>query len=128
MTIDMRVKIHALFLDLTKLRQRKHLESAGIGKDRSVPVHKFVKTSQLLYHLVARAHMKMISIGQFYLCTDLMKIHSGNCTFNCCNCSYIHKNRSLDRSVDRLKLAPFRSSFCCDQFIFCHFISLLKTF
>ena len=87
-----------------------------------------MKTSQLLYHLVARAHMKMIGIGQLYLCTDLMKIHSGNCTFNCCNCSYIHKNRSLDRSVDRLKLAPFRSSFCCDQFIFCHFISLLKTF
>ena len=63
MTIDMRVKIHTLFLDLTQLCQRKHLESAGICKDRPVPVHKFMKTSKLLHHLVTRTHMKMIGIG-----------------------------------------------------------------
>ena len=61
--INMRVKIHTLFLDLTQLCQGKHLKSAGIGKNRSVPVHKFMKTSKLFYHLVTRTHMKMIGIG-----------------------------------------------------------------
>ena len=126
MTINMRVEINSLFLDLAQLRQGEHLESAGIGKDRSVPVHKLVKSPKLFHDFVSGAHMKMIRVGQLYLRTDLMKIYRGHSSLNCSNCSYIHENRSLNRSMNSLEFSSFRSSFCCNQFIFCHFISLLK--
>ena len=41
--VDMRLEAHALFGDLAQLRQRHHLEAAGIGEDRPLPAHEFVQ-------------------------------------------------------------------------------------
>ena len=44
--VDMRAEAHAFFRDLAQLRQRHHLEAAGIGEDRAVPRHEFVQAAQ----------------------------------------------------------------------------------
>ena len=41
------LKVHSLLTDVAQLRQRKDLEAAAVGEDRSVPTHKFVQAAQL---------------------------------------------------------------------------------
>ena len=120
MSVNMRLEVNALLLDLAKLGKGKHLESAGICQDRFVPYHKLVKPAKLFYHFIARAHMKMIGIGKLYLSPNLMKIHGGHCAFDCTDGSYIHKYRGLYCAVDRMKLCPFCTPLCFQQLIFCH--------
>ena len=66
----MRVEIDALLLDLAEPSQGEHLKSAGIRKNRTIPVHEFVEASHLFYNFITRTHMEMVGIGQFYLCAD----------------------------------------------------------
>ena len=56
MTIDVGVEVDALFLDLSESGEGKYLKSAGIGEDRTIPVHKPVETAELLDQLVAGIH------------------------------------------------------------------------
>ena len=59
MSVNVRTEIYAFFLDFSKTGQGKHLKSARIRKNRSVPDHKFVKSAKLFYNFISGAHMKM---------------------------------------------------------------------
>ena len=54
---------YALFLDLPESRKGKHLKSAGIRKNRTIPCHKLMQTSDFLDQFIAGAHMQMVSVG-----------------------------------------------------------------
>ena len=73
-TVHMAVECDAFFRDLPQLRQRKNLESAAVGQDRSVPGHEFVQAAQVADQLVARTHVQMIRIGQLDLTADRLQI------------------------------------------------------
>ena len=101
--------MYAFFFDLAEFCKGKHLESAGVRQDRTLPVHKLVKSSKLLHNLVTRTYMEMISIGKLHLCSDLIKILRRNSSLDCPDRTHIHKHRSLDRTMHSLKLSPLRT-------------------
>ena len=74
MPVYMRVKINAFFFNLAQLGQGKHLKSAGIRENRSVPAHEFVKSAKFFDQLIPCAHMEMVGVGQFHLSADLPKV------------------------------------------------------
>ena len=116
-SVNMGIEVYTLFLNLSESGKRKHLESTGISKDRLVPGHKLVQPAKLFHYLISRTHMQMISIRQFHLCSDFFKICGRNSPFNRCNCSYIHKYRSLDHSVYGMEAAALGATVPFYQFI-----------
>ena len=67
----MGAKLYALFPNLPAgLCQTVDLKSAGIRKNRFVPIHETVQTAQFFDGLVPGTNMKMIGIGEFHLCSD----------------------------------------------------------
>ena len=72
MAIDMRLEVNSFFLNLSHSGKRKYLKTAGICQNRAVPIHKFMQTAKLLDQLISRSYMKMIRIGQLYLCMDFL--------------------------------------------------------
>ena len=123
MSVNVRAEIYALLFDFSKSGQGKYLESTGICKYRSVPDHEFVKTAKLLYNFISGAHVKVICVRKLHLRSNIVKVHCGNCSLNRPDGSHIHKNRSLNRSMYCMEFRPFCSSFCFQDFIFCHLFS-----
>ena len=66
-TVNMRVKVHALFFDFTQLGQRKYLKSTAVCKNRLVPVHELVKSTHFVYNVIARSDVQMIGIAKLHL-------------------------------------------------------------
>ena len=101
--------MYAFFFDLAEFCKGKDLESAGVRQNRTLPVHKLMKSSKLLHDLVTRTYMEMISIGKLHLCSDLIKILRRNSSLDRPDRTHIHKHRSLDRTMHSLKLSPLRT-------------------
>ncbi len=59
-----RGKGHALLGDLAAMRQRKHLEPAGIGQDGAIPARKPVQPAVIADHLQAGAQIQMEGVAQ----------------------------------------------------------------
>ena len=57
MAVNMRGEINTLLLDLSQRSQRKHLESAGVRQNRTIPIHELMQTTQLADNLVTRTQM-----------------------------------------------------------------------
>ena len=102
----MRMKIHALFLDLPKPSQRKYLEPAGIREDRLIPHHELVKPSQSLHHFITGTDMQMVSIRKLHLRSDLLQVCCGYRSFDSRCSSYIHKYRGLNDPMYRMQPSP----------------------
>ena len=98
-SVYMGMEINTFLLDLAQLCQGKHLESAGISKDGTVPVHKLVQSPQLLHYLISRSHMEMIRVGKFHLGFDLVKIHRRHSSLNGGGCTHIHEHRGFNSPV-----------------------------
>src|SRR5699024_2212534 len=111
----------------SELCQRKNLESTGIRKNRAVPVHKLMQSSELLHYLVSRSYMKMIGIGKFHLGLYLMEVHGRYCSLNSGSCSHIHKDRSFNCSVYGFHPGSFSPSFL-SQYCIHKFFPLLTLF
>ena len=60
----MRTEQRALLGDLAQLRQRHHLEAAGIRQDRSIPVHEFMQAAQPRDSLGAGPQHQVVGIAQ----------------------------------------------------------------
>ena len=118
MTIDVGVEVDALFLDLSESGEGKYLKSAGIGEDRTIPVHKPVEAAELLDQLVAGPDMKMVGVGKLHLCPDPTKVIGGHSALDRGDSSYIHEYRRVDRAVDCLYVSPFGTSVFCQNLIF----------
>ena len=99
MTIDMGVEVHAFFFDLSESGEGKYLKAAGIGEDRTVPVHKPVEPAELFNQLVAGPDMKMVGVGKLHLCPDPAKVIGGHSALDRGDSSYIHEYRRMDYVV-----------------------------
>ena len=62
--VDMAAEAHALLRDLAQLRQRHHLEAAGVGEDGLFPAHEFVQAAKARDALRARAQHQVISVAE----------------------------------------------------------------
>ena len=95
MTIEVRGKRHALFLDLSQSRKRKHLESAAVGQDRAVPAHEFMETAHLPHHIIAGAQMQMVGVGKLDLTAEILQIKGAHAAFDGRLRADVHKDRRL---------------------------------
>ena len=115
-SINMRSKIHALFLNFPQRGQAEYLESTGVRKDWAIPSHKLMQTAALLHQCIARTQMQMISIGQFHLAANIFQIFGTKRTLNGTLGADIHKNRSLHCTMGASKLTTSGSALCFQQF------------
>ena len=76
-TVHMRVKPHALFLDLSQTRQGKDLKPTAVGEHRSIPSHETVKAAEIADQLVTRSDMQVIGIGKDNLAPNSLEIVRG---------------------------------------------------
>ncbi|MNJ02664.1 hypothetical protein D3C73_1626970 [compost metagenome] len=63
-TVDRVAEMHTLFFDFTHRTQAEHLEAAGIGEDRTVPVHEIVQVAMQFHDLLTRAQPQVESVAQ----------------------------------------------------------------
>ena len=62
---------HALLGDLAAVRQREHLEAAGVGEDRPVPAREAVQAAVRFDHVQARAQVQMEGVAEDDLGAEL---------------------------------------------------------
>ena len=74
--VYMGIEIYAFFFDLAEFCKGKDLESAGVCQNRTLPIHKFVKSAKLLHYFVTWTHMQMICIRQFHLWSHTINLCS----------------------------------------------------
>ncbi|EKD93541.1 MAG: hypothetical protein ACD_28C00126G0001 [uncultured bacterium] len=64
LSIEDGFELHSVFIDFSCFVQGKHLESAGIRKERFVPSYPFME-SPILFHVIrARSQGEVIGIGE----------------------------------------------------------------
>jgi hypothetical protein len=111
LTVYVRCELYAFFGNLTKLRKRKHLESAAVGKYGTVPIHKLMKSTELIDKLVSGTDMKMIGIGKLNLTANFTKILGRDTALNCSASTYVHKYRCLDVAVYGMEYSAASAAF-----------------
>ena len=104
------VKIDPLLLDFAQSCQRKNLKSAGVSQDGPVPGHELMESPQLPDHLITRAHMEMIGIGQLHLGLNLLQIGCGHGSLDSPHRPHIHKHRCLNGAVNGFQNGPLGPS------------------
>ena len=114
----MTVEGNALFLDLSSgTGQGEDLESARVGQDRTIPVHKLMKTAELLDELISGTHVEMVGVAKLDLGADLPKIICRHAALDGSDRADIHEDRCFDVSMYRLHVSGFRASAGRDNFI-----------
>ena len=117
-TIDVAVEGNTLLLDLPSgTGQGEDLESAGVGQDRTIPVHKLVETTELLDELITGTHVQMIGVAELDLGADLPKIIRRHAALDGSDGTDVHEDRCFDASMHRLHVSGFRASAGRDNFI-----------
>lgn len=115
--IDVGGKGNALFRDLPQPGEGKDLKAAGVGEDRAVPVHEFVKSSQLPHHIVSGTQVEVVGVGELDLAADLLEVMGGDCALDGALRTNIHENRGLNYpAVGTGKLAAPGTAFGFDDF------------
>ena len=111
----MRAEGDALFSSiLRKLRQRHHLEAAGIGEDRMRPVHEFVQAAERRDALRARPQHQMIGVAEQDFGAGLAHRFGRQALHRRLGADR-HEGRRLHRAVRRRDLAAARRAVGCDQ-------------
>ena len=72
--VNVGVEIYSLLLYLSELSKREHLKSAAVGKYRSVPVHKLVKSAHFIYYIISRTNVKMIGVAKLHLTLEVFEV------------------------------------------------------
>ena len=120
----MRCKAHSVLGNFAKLGERKYLESTAVGKYRSVPAHKLMKTSELFDQLVTGSDMEMISIGKLHLTSDIHKVDGRHSALNGGTGANVHKYGSFNVTVNGVKNSSSGVAFCL--FKYKHYKPLLQ--
>ena len=56
-------EFYAFFGHFSACSQRKHLITAAVGKNRSVPVHKLMQSASFLHNLHSWAQIQMVGVS-----------------------------------------------------------------
>ena len=102
---------YALLADGSQLCQRKYLEAAAVGENRSIPTHKFVQAAQCFDLFITWTQVQMIGVAKLHLALQIFKIDGRDSAFDGCGSSYIHKEWCLNGAVYSFKDASSGISF-----------------
>ena len=109
--VKVRLEHRALFGDFPKLGKRHHLKPAGIGQNRTRPVHKFMQSAQSGHPLCTGTQHQMVGIAEHDLRAGFCKLFRKN-ALNCAHRADRHKGRCINNTVRRRDLsAPRRAVF-----------------
>ena len=100
-------KAHALIGELDRVVVAEHLETARVGEDGAVPVHKLVQAAQLGDGILAGTHGQVIGIGKHDLGAELLD-GLGRNTLDVCLGAHGHKDWRLDVAVRGVQHAGTR--------------------
>ena len=78
-SVDVRLELDAVFLDLAQVGQRKSLVAAAIGENRALPVHELVKAPKLANELMTGPEVEVVGVAKNDLGTQFFKIFRGDC-------------------------------------------------
>jgi hypothetical protein len=106
-----RCELYAFLTDLAELREGEYLEAAAIRQNGSVPIEKLVDAAHIADNVVTRTNVEMVGIGELDLTADLIKILCGDTALDGRGSTDVHKDGSLDRSVNGLKGTAARTAF-----------------
>ena len=98
---------HALVGELDGVVVAEHLETARVGEDRTVPVHKLVQAAQLGDSVLAGTHGQMIGIGKHDLGAELFD-GLGRNALDVCLGAHGHEDWRLDVAVRGVQHAGTR--------------------
>ena len=104
-TVQVRTKGRALLGDLGQLLQAEDLESAAIGEDGPIPVHKLVQAAETPDQLMAGPDIEMIGITEDNLGIHLGQVFRGD-GLHRAQSAHRHKYRGLKGSMFGGHLAP----------------------
>ena len=97
-TIDVVLKIDALFRDLAQLRQRENLVTAAVGQDRPIPIHEPMQSAEFSNHVEPRPNEQMIRVPENDLRLQLNQLARAD-RFHAPLRPHRHKRRRLDHAV-----------------------------
>ena len=103
-SVNVALEGHSFLLDGANARQRKHLESAAVCKNRLMPIHEVVQPARFSDQLLARAQVQVIRVAEQNLRADLFHfpgrhgLHRGRR-------AHRHINRRLNIAVGRMQHA-----------------------
>ena len=101
--------MHTLLADFAHLRQAEHLEAAGVGQYRPLPVGKIVQVSVFFDDFGARAQHQMESITQNDLRTEILQFFRGHRLHRAVG-AYRHEGRGLYRSARKIETSATRQA------------------
>ena len=91
----MRFEGNTFFLDLARVGQRKDLETARIGQDRSVIIHEGMNAAGLFQGFRTRSEPEVIGIAQNDRSVKIFDVVRGQKLDRCLGPDR-HENRSID--------------------------------
>ena len=116
MAVEVRGEGDAFLLDLAQSRKGEHLEAAGVRQDRAVPVHELMQSAHLAYHVVTRAEMEMVGVGQLDLTAELLEVQRAHAALDRRLRADVHENRRLHlAAVGALEFAAPGLAFVFDD-------------
>ena len=62
--VQVRPEGHAVIVDDAQIAERHHLEAAGVGEDRAIPVHEPVQAAEALDPLVSGAQVQVVRVRE----------------------------------------------------------------
>jgi hypothetical protein len=65
--VDVALELDAVLVHGAQRGEREHLEAAGVGEDRPVPLHELVQSAELAHEVVAGTQMQVIRVGEDHL-------------------------------------------------------------
>ena len=102
-----RLEREPIFIELQRIGERKNLEPAAIGEDRTGIVHERMKPARLFDKIRTRPKRKMVRVRQDDLRADLMERLGANALYRC-TCSNGHEQRRFHDAMRCFEAARTR--------------------
>ena len=100
--VDGRAELHALLGDLAQRFEAEHLEAAGVGEDRTAPVHEAVQPAVRAHDLVARPQHQVKGVAEHDVGAEALELF-GRHRLDRAVGAHGHEGRRLDHAVRELR-------------------------
>ena len=107
-SVDMRSKRRSILSDLPQITKAKHLKSAAVREDRTVPMHKAMQAPRFPHQFHARTKKEVIGVAENDPCakiTQLIRRDSLNRRLR----TYWHKDRCREAPMRRVNYTCTRT-------------------
>ncbi len=98
----MRFEADSVLGDVAQIAEAEHLKTAAVRKNCAIPVHETMQAASFADEVRARAHPKMVGVGQDQAGTDGFKFFRRHALDRSLG-AHRHEGRCLQRSVGRVQ-------------------------